>query len=144
MDASLLQSLRKSTRLEQQNSLYAQFCRLEAIPGLTGLCSVDRCASDFVTAGGTAGGWSLCSEHYLAACRSTRRRHIRALFWQALIQKCFSDEAVFDRIYARGRYLKLCAMAEAAARLVDESWRTVADEASMATKKCRTRRSAYH
>ena len=144
MNGSLLKSLLKATRLEQQNALYAQFGQPQSIPGLTGLCSVERCVSDFVTAGGTIGDWSLCPEHYLAASRNSRRRHIRALFWQAAIQKCFSEHAIYERIVASGRYAKLCGMAENAAKRVDETWRMVVLEANAAAKKGRSKTSLRH
>lgn len=144
MDCSLLKSLRHATRLEPQNSLYAQFCQPQSIPGLVGLCSVERCPSDFVTVGGTIGDWSLCSEHYLSASRNTRRKHIRALFWQAVIQKCFSDSAIYDRIVASGRYLKLCIMLNEAARRVDEAWRSIVLEATTAAQKGRSKTRVRH
>jgi hypothetical protein len=144
MDCSLLKSLQKATRLEQQNSLYAQFSHPESIPGLIGLCSVEHCPSDFVTVGGTIGDWSLCPEHYLSASRNSRRKHIRALFWQALIHKCFSEDAIFKRIVSSGRYIKLCVMTEEAARRVDETWRIVVREATAIGNKGRSKTRPHH
>ena len=62
---------------------------------------------------------------------------MRALFWQAMIEKCFSEATIYDRIVSSGQYLKLCTLAEDVARHVDESWRQVILEAdATAGKDC--------
>lgn len=142
MDSSLLKTLGNIIRFEQPSSLYAQFCHVEAVEATVGLCVVEDCASSFVTTGGSTGEWCLCAEHYLLASRTARRRHIRALFWQGVVARCFSDTAVYDPIVASGRYRKLCAMMEYASELVDEAWRAVIIEAKPAaeTRVCKRRR----
>jgi hypothetical protein len=140
----LLKVLLKITHVEKQNALYARFCFPQSIPGLKGLCSVERCASDFVTAGGTIGDWTLCPDHYLLASRDSRRKHIRALFWQAAIQNCFANDAIYERIVASGHYLKLCTMTEDAARRADDTWRVVVREATAALGKRTPKRPLRH
>ena len=83
--------------------------------------------------GGSAGGWFLCPEH-LRASRRSRRTRMRALFWQAMIEKCFSEPTLY-RIVSSGQYLKLCTLAEDVARQVDESWRQVILEADATAGK---------
>lgn len=152
MYASLLKTLRKATRLEQTELLYSQFTHVPSPPGRTGLCSVDRCASDFVSAGGSNEDWALCPEHYLLTSRGTRRKHLRALFWQAAITNCFSDKSIFDRIIASGHDRKLSRLMENATERVTITWRMVVLEAHTCAKtrkgngqvKLRTRRSSLH
>jgi len=54
---------------------------------------------------------------------------MRALFWQTMIEKCFSEPTIYDGIVSSGQYLKLCTLAEYVASQVDESWRQVILEA---------------
>ena len=65
---------------------------------------------------------------------------MRALFWQAMIDKCFSESTIFDRIVSSGQYLKLCTLAEDVARQVDESWRQVILEADPTAGKSSAKR----
>lgn len=135
MYVSLLRTLRKVTKLDHPDSLYSQFTQVPSPPGKFGLCSIEPCASDFVSSGGCSEDWSLCPEHYLHASRATRRKHLRALFWQAAIINCFSDTAISDRIAASGRYAKLCALMEYATERVTISWRAVVLEAQSPSKR---------
>jgi hypothetical protein len=128
MNSSLLRTLRRMTLFGQPDSNYSNLRELR-LRLQVGLCTVSRCQSGFVSGGGSAGGWFLCPEHYLRASRPSRRKHMRALFWQAMIEKCFSEATIFDRIVSSGQYLKLCTLAEDVARQVDESWRQVILEA---------------
>jgi hypothetical protein len=128
MNSSLLRTLRRMTLFGQPDSNYSNLRELRLRPQL-GLCTISGCRSGFVSGGGSAGGWFLCPEHYLRASRRSRRTHMRALFWQAMIEKCFSEPTLYDRIVSSGQYLKLCTLAEDVARQVDESWRQVILEA---------------
>jgi hypothetical protein len=65
---------------------------------------------------------------------------MRALFWQAMIEKCFSEATILDRIVSSGQYLKLCTLAEDVARHVDESWRQVILEADATAGKSSAKR----
>jgi hypothetical protein len=129
------------TLFGQPDSNYSNLRELRLRPQV-GLCTVSRCRSGFVSGGGSAGGWFLCPEHYLLASRRSRRKHIRALFWQAMIEKCFSGATIFDRIVSSRQYLKLCTLAEDVARHVDESWRQVILEADATAGKSAGKSSA--
>jgi hypothetical protein len=140
MYVSLLRNLRKTTKLEVPDSLYSQFTHVPSPPGKFGLCSLESCASEFVSAGGSNEDWCLCPEHYLLASRATRRKHLRALFWQSAIMNCFSDLRIRDEISASGRYSKLCALLERATERVAINWRAVLLEAHSRVDQKRERR----
>ena len=65
---------------------------------------------------------------------------MRALFWQTMIEKCFSEPTIYDGIVSSGQYLKLCTLAEYVARQVDESWRQVILEADATAGKSSAKR----
>jgi hypothetical protein len=135
MDISLLRTLRRIIIFGQPKSIYSQFGEPPSPPGRIGLCTLSNCRSGLVSDGSSLGGWYLCPEHYLRASRVSRRKHLRALFWQDAIQKCFSEAAIYDPIVASGRYLKLCTLAEHVASRVDDTWRQVVLEAEAAAGK---------
>ena len=139
VNSSLLRTLRRMTLFGQPDSNYSNLRELRLRPQV-GLCTVSRCQSGFVSGGGSAGGWFLCPEHYLRASRPSRRKHMRALFWQAMIEKCFSEATIYDRIVSSGQYLKLWTLAEDVARHVDESWRQVILEADATAEKSSAKR----
>ena len=139
VNSSLLRTLRRMTLFGQPDFNYSNLRELRLRPQV-GLCTVSRCQSGFVSGGGSAGGWFLCPEHYLRASRPSRRKHMRALFWQAMIEKCFSEATIYDRIVSSGQYLKLWTLAEDVARHVDESWRQVILEADATAEKSSAKR----
>ena len=152
MYVSLLKNLRQVTRLQQTESLYSQFTHVPSPPGRIGLCSIERCTSDFVSAGESYEDWALCPEHYLCTSRGTRRKHLRALFWQAAITKCFSDKSILDPIVASGHEGKLSRLMEHATERVTITWRMVVLEAQTCANtrkgnkqsKYRSNRSSLH
>ena len=137
MYVSLLRNLRKVTKLEQPDSLYSQFTHVPSPPGKFGLCSIEHCASEFVSAGGSSEDWCLCPEHYLLASRPIRRKHLRALFWQSAVLNCFSDPRVSEEIVSSDRYPKLCKLFEHVTERVAITWRAVVLEAQARVEKKR-------
>jgi hypothetical protein len=102
------------TLFGQPDSNYSNLRELRLRPQV-GLCTVSRCQSGFVSGGGSAGGW--------------------------LIEKCFSEATIYDRIVSSGQYLKLWTLAEDVARHVDESWCQVILEADPTAGKSSAKRA---
>lgn len=144
MNCSLLKTLEEMARLEQPKPLYTRFSNPQVLAVRARLCAVEHCPADSVNSGGTAGRCCLCPDHYLLASQVTRRKHSRALFWQGAMEKCFSEAAIYDRIVATGRHLKLCMMTERAMRWVDETWgEVILDAMTSAEKRPLPPRSAH-
>jgi hypothetical protein len=74
----------------------------------------------------------LCAEHFLLASVQSRTLLQSAARRLARLQRSWDDDAIFEQIAARGRYLAFCALLETAHHHVDRAWQRVRSEALLA------------
>jgi hypothetical protein len=70
----------------------------------------------------------LCAEHVLLASVRSRGLLLSAARRLTRLQRSWEDDAVFEAVAARGRYLAFCALLEAAHDHVDRAWERVRSE----------------
>jgi hypothetical protein len=91
--------------------------------GDTGVCFVPPCRA--VPMAGVGFGDDVCERHWELASRVSRARMLRARARLERLEALWRDDDFFERTAAGGRYLKLCALVQYAADLVEVAWRRV-------------------
>jgi hypothetical protein len=70
----------------------------------------------------------MCEDHYALASPAALARRARRDERLRSLQRCWEDDAYFDRLVASGKYLKMCGMLSLAAETAERAWSDVKAE----------------
>jgi hypothetical protein len=76
----------------------------------------------------------ICEHHYTLASPATLARRARTEARLQTLQKCWDDDAYFERLVASGKYLKLCSTLSFASEAAERAWTDVKAEVLAAAR----------
>jgi hypothetical protein len=97
-------------------------------PRLQAHCRIPGCSNEIAPELSARISDGFCPEHLLLASERSRRLLYAADRRLARLERSWDDQAVFNAIVARGRYLAFCMLLKAAQDRVERTWRDLAAE----------------